>query len=164
MPKGQKSEAGGLPGKKSLYLMIFLLFFLLTLVFIAAGLIWFEFYTDIAIIMFLGTGIVMIMFLTWLIFILRKTDKELLKRYGIFKAESESLTETKSSLEVRIRARTRELQETMSRLEKENEERNKELKEKVAELERFNRLAVGRELKMIELKEEIKKLKSRAKK
>ncbi|MFA5360221.1 MAG: hypothetical protein WC349_04675 [Patescibacteria group bacterium] len=36
---------------------------------------------------------------------------------------------------------------------------NKELDEKVAELERFHKLAVGRELKMIELKEEIKKIK-----
>ena len=37
--------------------------------------------------------------------------------------------------------------------------KEEELQEKMEELEKFNRLAVGRELKMIELKEEIKKLK-----
>ena len=35
----------------------------------------------------------------------------------------------------------------------------KDLQNKLDELERFNKLAVGREFKMIELKEEIKKLK-----
>lgn len=39
-------------------------------------------------------------------------------------------------------------------------ERTKELQEKIEELEKMNRLAVGRELKMIELKEEIKQLKN----
>jgi len=43
-------------------------------------------------------------------------------------------------------------------LEQKVEERTKELQEKLAEMERFQRLAVGRELKMVILKEEIKKL------
>jgi len=38
-------------------------------------------------------------------------------------------------------------------------ERTRELQEKMEELGKFNKLAVGRELKMIELKEEIQKLK-----
>jgi len=38
-------------------------------------------------------------------------------------------------------------------------EKERELKEKVKELERFNRLAVGREIKMVELKKEIQALK-----
>jgi uncharacterized membrane protein (DUF106 family) len=38
------------------------------------------------------------------------------------------------------------------------DERTKELKEKVEELERFHKLTVGRELKMIELKNTIKEL------
>ncbi len=40
-------------------------------------------------------------------------------------------------------------------------ERTAQLKQKIAELERFNNLAVGRELKMIELKKEIARLKAK---
>jgi len=43
-------------------------------------------------------------------------------------------------------------------------EKEKELREKVEELETFNKLAVGRELKMIKLKEEIKELKNQLEK
>ena len=53
-----------------------------------------------------------------------------------------------------------ELKRFQRQLEEKVEERTKQLKEKVEELERFNSLAVGRELKMIELKQEIEKLKN----
>ncbi len=39
------------------------------------------------------------------------------------------------------------------------EESNKKLEEKIEEMEKINKLTIGRELKMIELKEEIEKLK-----
>jgi len=55
----------------------------------------------------------------------------------------------------------RESKKFQEELQKKVEERTEELQEKVAELERFNRLAVGREIRMIELKEEIKRLKER---
>lgn len=46
-------------------------------------------------------------------------------------------------------------------LEKKVKERTKELQERVVELERFHKLTVGRELKMLELKKEIARLKDK---
>jgi PAS domain S-box-containing protein len=48
-------------------------------------------------------------------------------------------------------------------LEEQVKERTKELREKIGELEKFQKIAVGRELKMVELKEEIKKIKEDSK-
>ena len=64
----------------------------------------------------------------------------------------------KAALEVRVLARTKELKVLSESLEEQVRERTKSLEEKMAELERFNKLSVGRELKMIGLKEEIKEL------
>ena len=77
-----------------------------------------------------------------------------------------ALEESKKVLEIKVAARTRELKELTEKQEEIIKERTKELQKRVAELEKFQKLVVGRELKMIELKkalkqaqEEIKKLK-----
>jgi len=57
-----------------------------------------------------------------------------------------------------VKARTEELRDLVEKQEKIVKERTGELQDKVQELERFNKLAVGRELKMIGLKKQIKKL------
>jgi len=69
------------------------------------------------------------------------------------------LEELKTSLEIRVQARTRELKELAESLEEKVKERTKELQKKIEELEKFQKMAIGRELKMVELKEEIKRLK-----
>lgn len=68
------------------------------------------------------------------------------------------LEETNQILEVRVQARTKELQELADTLEDKAEAKTEELQRKVEELEKFHRLTVGREKKMIELKEENSKL------
>lgn len=70
----------------------------------------------------------------------------------------EEVEDAKAVLEIKVKARTRELKELSENLELQVKERTKKIEEKVEELERFQKLAVGRELKMIELKEQIKKL------
>lgn len=70
-----------------------------------------------------------------------------------------ALEEAKAVLEIKVEARTRELRELAEGLEDEVKRRTKEVYEKMEDLERFQRLAVGREMKMIELKKEIERLK-----
>jgi C4-dicarboxylate-specific signal transduction histidine kinase len=50
------------------------------------------------------------------------------------------------------------LSRTKKELEKKVKERTKELQERIDELEKFHKLTVGRELKMVELKEEVERL------
>lgn len=69
------------------------------------------------------------------------------------------LEKAKSGLEVQVAERTRELQTLNKNLEQEVAKRTKDLQDKLIELERFNKVAVGRELKMVELKEEVERLK-----
>lgn len=77
---------------------------------------------------------------------------------------TKELEEAKTILEIKVEARTRELKDLTERQEEIIEERTREIHERMKELEKFHRLAVGRELKMIELKEEIKKLKRKSEK
>ena len=74
-----------------------------------------------------------------------------------------ALEEAKTILEIKVKARTRELRELAEKREEEIQERTKELQDQVKELERFQRLTVGRELKMIELKKKIRELEKKSK-
>ncbi len=67
-------------------------------------------------------------------------------------------------LEIKVKARTKEFQELAVVLEEKVKERTKELQEKIDEMEKFQKLTVGREIKMVELKKEIKRLEEQVEK
>jgi nitrate/nitrite-specific signal transduction histidine kinase len=97
---------------------------------------------------------------------LNEMSKELHKSYDSLEEavsrRTEELEESRTVLEIKIGARTRQLQETNDNLGKQVKEKTLELQEKLDELERFNKLMVDREMKMIELKNEIQSLKDQA--
>lgn len=64
----------------------------------------------------------------------------------------------------RLEKKIRELEEAKLGLEEKVKQRTNELQTKVMELEKFQKFAVGREMKMVELKKEIEKLKEELKK
>ena len=71
------------------------------------------------------------------------------------------LSQSNVVLEQRVKDRTRELSEIKENLEKTVEQRTVELEDRIADLEKFEKIAVDRELKMVELKAEIDDLKNK---
>ena len=110
----------------------------------------------------LGLGSILVTIILFLVLFFN--IRTLTKTLHELEASKMALEESKIALETRVEARTKELKELTESLDEQVKERTKELQEKIDELERFQRLTVGRELKMIELKEEIEKLKGRANK
>lgn len=90
--------------------------------------------------------------------------EKLKKDYLALLEAQEEIETTKNILEVKVRARTRELKEFAQNLDQQVKTKTKELEKKIEEMERFNRLVVGRELKMVELKKEVEKLKEESEK
>jgi len=68
---------------------------------------------------------------------------------------NDKLKESKEVLEIKVAARTRELQELAESLELQVNKRTTELQDKVHELEKMNRLMVGRELRMVDIKDKL---------
>lgn len=75
------------------------------------------------------------------------------------KTQRGEIEKVNENLEIKVRERTKELEDLTAKLEERVADRTKELQEKIKELEKFQNLAVGRELRMMELKKEIEKLK-----
>lgn len=88
----------------------------------------------------------------------RKMGAVLKGEREILMKTQEQLEEAKAGLEIKVGARTRELQNLTEHLEEEVKVRTEEASEKVKELEKFQKFSIGRELKMVELKQKIKKL------
>lgn len=71
---------------------------------------------------------------------------------------TQELDETKHNLESIVAERTKELEQIKRSLEEEVRMRTVELEEKLSDMEKMNQLMVGREMKMIALKERIQEL------
>lgn len=91
------------------------------------------------------------------------TNDEIMEMVRCLRLMVEELDEIQKVLEVRVQARTGELRELTRKQEEIIERRTKELKKRIRDLESFRRVAVGRELKMKELKEKIKELQEQKK-
>ena len=77
----------------------------------------------------------------------------------LLKKKNLKLEEENDILMIKVKARTKELEELANNQKNIIKEKTRELKDKVKELEKFNKLAVGRELRMVELKKENENLK-----
>jgi len=72
------------------------------------------------------------------------------------------LEEANLALEARVKNRTQELEKLNRTLEEKVNARTNDLEAKIDALEKFQRITIGRELKMMELKKDIEKLHERA--
>ena len=85
--------------------------------------------------------------------------KQVIEKTKVLEQAKEELKNINVDLEGKIRERTAKLEELRVNQEKIIEQRTTELTQKLAELEKMNNIMVNREIKMIELKKEIEKLK-----
>jgi hypothetical protein len=110
------------------------------------------------IVVFLIAGLAVIGLLAWLVLTIKKADRDLIEKGLALEKKAREVEDAKVVLEKKVKARTKELNKLTEQQEETIEERTKEIKERMEELERFHHLAVGRELKMVELKKEIEEL------
>jgi nitrate/nitrite-specific signal transduction histidine kinase len=80
------------------------------------------------------------------------------KMISDLKKSQTSFKEARDILEIKVKARTKELEEVVANQEEVIKKRTKDLQDRIEKLERFRRLTVGRELKMIELKNNLRQL------
>ncbi len=107
---------------------------------------------------FLILGITVIGLLIFLAMTLRKGSRKLFEKEKILEVKNKALANTKDWLESEVEKRTTELKDLNEELEVKVKKRTEELQEKLEEFEKATKLMTGRELRMIDLKKELKKL------
>jgi len=91
-------------------------------------------------------------------------DKEIIRLSKNLDLAAAEIYEFQKRLETQVKARTKQLEELSQSLDEKVKQRTKELQKRTDMLEKFRKFAVGRELKMAELKKEIEELKAELKK
>jgi len=87
---------------------------------------------------------------------LRAKTRELEKEKQRVANAYEVAEQAREVLEIKVEARTKELKRLVETREDTIQERTKELEQKIKELQRFQKVVVGRELKMVELKKKLR--------
>jgi len=85
---------------------------------------------------------------------------KLKKSVEALKSSNGSLKEANAALEQKVREKTKALEKEKDCLEKKVEDRTRELEQNVEKLKKYNKAMVGRELRIIALKKEVKELKN----
>ena len=104
------------------------------------------------------TGIIVDLLLFYVIFSLKFVNR---RAEAIARARTEELEQARQALESQVNARTAELRAARDNLEQTVQQRTQELQEKLAEVETLNRVTLGREERVIALKQEVNELSRR---
>lgn len=91
-------------------------------------------------------------------------DKEIIDLSKSLNVAADEIYNVRNTLKIQVAAKTRVIEDEKISLEQEVERRTKELRKRVSELEKIQKLTVGREIRMIELKKKIDELKRKLKK
>ena len=78
-------------------------------------------------------------------------------------SKQKEVVQERDLLGVRVEARTKELKELNENLDEQVKEKTKEVRVRLEELEKFYKTTVGREIRMVELKREVNRLKQELK-
>lgn len=106
---------------------------------------------------FITLNIVYFIFTFYLISIIANIPVNMLKKKTqLLRKAKDNLENERKSLEEKVKKRTQELEDEKIHLSEKVKERTMDLQGRVDELERFHSLVKDRELKMVELKKEIK--------
>ena len=104
------------------------------------------------------TGIIVDLLLFYVIFSLKFVNR---RAEAIARARTEELEQARQALESQVNTRTAELRAARDNLEQTVQQRTQELQEKLAEVETLNRVTLGREERVIALKQEVNELSRR---
>lgn len=103
---------------------------------------------------------VLLFYIIWSIYFLQKRAEMMVEeKTREINLRTQELQKERDSLDLKVKERTLELDQAQKTLTHQVEERTQELKQKMDELERSNKIMVGREMKMVELKKENEELK-----